>query len=197
MKLKKPYCTFCSRTLELVSVDGSAIGDPAISDIQFDVRIDKTGVHASVDAVEKMKLDKAPNPPRHLAEVELYVEERAEEVRCTFCSKKVKLVRILPPPPPDPSAPQSANYPGQLIQQLLQSAQQHMGTNAPIVFAPPTGGAALGSTPNFSAIQTMIDSKFTDAELSDILVDIGELPNGVTLPRQDMLDRLMSILYGV
>lgn len=199
MKLKPPYCNFCNRKLERVTVDGSETGEPELDGIEFDVSLSKKGIKATTDILNTDRLDKTSNPIRLLAEVEVFVETKANEVKCPHCSKKVELVRILPPPPPDPNAPQQGQLnapqnPMQLIQQLMQGAQQNLGTNAPITFAPPSGGQ--GNSPNYAAIEAMFDSKFTDAELADILVDVGDMPPGVTMPKKDMLDRLLYLLYN-
>jgi len=184
MKLKKPHCNFCDRDLTSVRVDGASIGESELVDITFDVAIDKVGAHANPTSLCADKFSHTSNPLRYAALVESWVEETAEEVRCSLCTKAVKLVRIVPKPVPTGAGGAAINP----LQQLLQQ-----------VSGQPSGPFAMGSSsPNFgqnqATIVALLDSKFTDQELIDILTDIDALPGSTQ--RSDLLDALMQSLYG-
>ena len=187
-KLRKitPYCSNCSRDLKFVRVRGKdLLKDPEIQDIEFDVELQKGKAYARPGPLQEEKLLNTLNPPKYLADVEVWVEDQAEEVRCPYCDRSVKLQRFAPEPPPTgPGKPTTQ-------QQLQQALQQMTGQSGGPAFQmqSPTFGQNRG------AITALIDSKFSDQELLDILTDLDNAPPPGS-SRQDLLDDLMDWLYS-
>jgi len=181
MKFKKPHCNFCARDLSSVRVDGDTIGEPELVGITFDVAINRNSTDARPSILQKDQFHHTSNPIKFLADVENFVEETAEEVRCPFCSKIVKLVRIEEKKATNAGGPQTNQ-----LQQLLQNmVPQHSG---PFAMNPSTGN-------NRATITAIFDAKLSDQELMDILTDINP---GMPIPtnRTDLLETFMDYLYS-
>ena len=183
MKLRKPHCNFCDRDLQTVRVDGSATGEGELADIVFEVTIDRSGAHCSPSTLSVEKFRTTSNPIRYSALVETWVEEVAEEVRCPLCTKTVKLVRIVPPPP-------QATNTAQAIP--LQHILNQFGPMPAQPFSM-SGNGTFGQ--NQAAVIAMLDSKFTDQELIDLLTDLDQMPPGSPPSRGDLMDALTNFLY--
>jgi len=184
MKLRKPHCNFCDKDLQIVRVDGSATGEAELIDITFEVTIHRDGTSARPTSLCEDKFQHTSNPIRYAALVESWVEDTATEVRCSMCTKTVRIVRIVP----IPLEPVNTGNPlGALLQQI------GLATNAQTSLGPFNMTATIG--PNQTAIIAMIDSKFSEQELIDLLTDIGATPDPSIQNKNALVDMLIEILY--
>lgn len=161
-----------------------------MSQYEFSVTIEKGKATAEVSDMQREDFNDSPNPRKFLAEIELWIEDEAEEVRCPFCTHPVKLVRIAVPLPNQPVGQpgQPQNF-GQLIQQLQQQQNQ---TSGPFQMGnmSPTFGQNRANT------QAVFDARFTDQELTDMLTDV-DLPPQSGATRADLLQAVMDWFYDV
>jgi hypothetical protein len=189
LKKTKPRCNLCSRDLNYVRVLGAMVtNDLNLAKYEFDVTIEKGQATAQVGVLQRDEFNATPNPRKFLAEIEMWVEDTAEEVRCPFCTRAIKLTRI---PIPQALAGVPTGNPG--INPLAQVLQQIQQQNQP------SGPFQMGSmSPTFgqnrTAIQGIFDSKLTDQEITDMLADVDiQIPAGTS--RSDLLQALMDWFY--
>jgi Zn ribbon nucleic-acid-binding protein len=165
--------------------------DPALAHYEFDIMIEKGKAEAMVSSLQADDFLRTLNPRKFLAELEMWIEDEAEEVRCPFCGHPVKLIRI-PIPQPQAGANSPGAGPSNPLAQMLQQFQQGAGPK-------PGGPFQLGNQPpgfgqNRAAIQTIFDSKLSDQELIDILGDLG-IGSTTTTTRNDLLTAFLDHLY--
>ena len=182
-------------------VDGASVGEDELVDINFDVVLNtgNTSVSARATSLHKEAFEQTSNPIRHLAVVENWVEELAEEVKCPFCTKGVKLLRVLPQQP-SPTGPQPGNQPNmQSLLQMLQNSQGHPPQNQG-PFSTPVSSTFGANQANIRAI---LASNLSDSELEAMCRDL-DLYGTPTSPKSlnanpqasDFLDWLMDYLYN-
>lgn len=195
MKIKKPHCNFCQKDLPMFRVDGASVGEDELVDINFDVVLNtgNTSVSARATSLHKEAFEQTSNPIRHLAVVENWVEELAEEVRCPFCTKNVKLVRILPAQPP-PTGPQPVNQPNmQSLLQMLQNAQGH----PPQPSGPFQTPRSLLFGQKQAVVRNIFENNLDEQDLIEILSDLDLYNNPMVNPTiSDLVSILMDYLYN-
>jgi hypothetical protein len=112
------------------------------------------------------------------AAVEDYVAE-GNKMMCTTCGTNFKLKKPAPPPPQNTNAQNLAGIQGVLQQALGQSGQ-----------------ASSSFGPQWSqTTESLFDSKFSDAELDDLISELGEDPNNFPA-KSDKLSFVLGCLFS-
>lgn len=141
------------------------------------------------EAAVSERSSKKPNGqdiPRILADIENYAEEQ-RKFQCSKCNRIFVIPRKA-------SADTSAVAGGAAT--LLPQPMQQPPLNMPTVQPAPIGGFNI-STPNGanrSLIYAKLDGVLTEADLDEILVDVGDDPLNYS-GKSDKLDEILNRLY--